>query len=124
MRDSNESAALFILRWLARALSVVSIGLTLLFMFGEAPDPRSLAWKEIIGLLFFPTGFVAGLILGWHREAEGGLTAIACIAGFYLVYGLMFNGSVMQGWWVLIFGIPAFLLLLHDLMTRQLRPIH
>lgn len=43
-------------RWFARAASVLSIGLLLLFFIGEGFSPRVIATREWIGLLFFPFG--------------------------------------------------------------------
>jgi hypothetical protein len=58
-----------ILRWAGRVLSIVSIGILLLFLIGESDfsQPPQLTFKEWLGLLFFPGGIVVGMIVAWRR---------------------------------------------------------
>ena len=72
---TNEPASAVVIRWIARILSILSIGvLLLLFFFGEADlsQPVRLTAYEWIGLLFFPAGVVAGMVIGRRR---GGASA-------------------------------------------------
>jgi hypothetical protein len=81
-------------------------------------DLSAVAWDELGALLLFPLGLLVGLILGWHEEMKGGALAMFSIGAFYLIYGLALNGSINQGWWILIFAVPGFLFLLYGLLSR------
>lgn len=105
-------------RWFARATSIFSIGLLLLFLIGEGSRPRAVAGREWIGLLFFPFGVVVGMLVAWKREALGGLLSIGSLACFYVVYGLVLSGRLPGGWAFAAFTSPALLFLLTWLMER------
>jgi hypothetical protein len=100
---------LIALKWSARVLSIASVGLLLLFVFGGRESLANITFKEFVGFLFFPIGLICGLIMGWKKELLGGLIGIASVAGLYLVYGLLLNGSVIRSFWFLAFAAPAFL---------------
>lgn len=117
----NESNFLFGLRWSARVLSAVSIGLILMFIFGEGMDVSIIAWEEMGVLMLFPLGFLIGLILGWQEELKGGALAVGSIAAFYFVYGLILNGSILQGGWFAIVALPGFLFLLYGIFLSASR---
>ena len=116
----NESTFLFGLRWSARLLSAVSIVLILLFIIGEGLDVSIIAWEEMGVLMLFPLGFLIGLLLGWQEELKGGALAVGSIAAFYFVYGLILNGSILQGW-VAIVALPGFLFLLYGILLSASR---
>ncbi len=107
-----------LLRWSARLLSVVSVGTIALFLVGEGFDPARVAWREWVGLAFFPGGVVVGLGLAWRFERLGALIALASLAAFYFVYGLWLNNRVFQGWAFLVFTSPAVLFLADWWLTR------
>jgi hypothetical protein len=109
------------LRWAARAGSIVSIGILLLFIIGEGFDPTRIAPKEWLGLLFFPLGVVAGMIVAWWREGLGGAITGASLLAFYLVYGLLLSGRFPSGGAFIVFAAPGFLFLTHWLLTRGAR---
>lgn len=97
-----------ILRSAARLTSLLSIGLLLLFLFGEGER----AWpapEEWVGLLFFPVGVAAGLALAWWREAAGAAVAVASFAAFYFIYGELLRGQIPRGPWFIVFTSPAVL---------------
>src|SRR6266496_948292 len=64
------------LRWIARAGSLLSIGLILLFLIGEGFDTTQVTLKQWIGLLFFPSGVVIGMIVAWWKEEGGAAGAV------------------------------------------------
>ncbi len=107
----NRSTLSQILRWTGRVLSVVSIGILLLFFIGEGDfsQPPQLTLKEWLGLLFFPGGIVIGMILGWRRESLGAFIALASLAAFYLIQ-LVFFGDFPGGPFFLLFTLPALLM--------------
>jgi hypothetical membrane protein len=98
-------------RWTARLLSLASIGLLLMFMFGEGLNPTKLHARELILLCFFPIGVIVGMILAWRRESLGGMVAVASLAAFYAVHWAG-AGRWPQGAAFLAFTCPAFLFLL------------
>ena len=72
------------MRWTARVTSAVVIATLLLFLIGERGAERSSRpnRQEFIGLLFFPTGVVVGLMLAWWREGLGAAIALGSLAAF------------------------------------------
>ena len=115
----NEPTYLFALRWIARVMSVATIGIILLFVFGEGSGWLSVRGQDFVGLIFFPVGLLLGLVLGWRREMAGGLIAVVSILLFYLVYGLAINRNVFQGWAILVLAIPGALFLLYAILRRE-----
>jgi hypothetical protein len=105
-------------RWFARATSVFSIGLLLLFIIGEGSGPGAVAGRQWIGLLFFPFGVAAGMLVAWKREAPGGLLSIGSLTCFYVVYGFILSGRLPGGWAFAAFSSPALLFLLTWLLEK------
>jgi hypothetical protein len=96
-----------LLRWLARATSLLSIGVLLLFLTGKdgvlGGNVRPAEW---LALLYFPFGVMLGLALAWWREALGAAVAAGSLTAFYLLLGLL-AGRPVGGPWFLIFTAPA-----------------
>lgn len=109
------------LHWSARVLSLVSTMVIVLFLVGERFEISRIAAREWVGLLLFPLGVIVGFAVAWWKEAIGAAITIACLLGFYLVYGLVLNGRINQGWAFLIFASPGFLFLLSWLRSRSVR---
>ena len=105
------------LEWIARVASVTSITLLVMIFLGEAFHPSQIAFQEWVGLLFFPIGVVAGMIIAWRKEAIGGLMTVASLVSFYLVYGSILRNHI-GGWFFLAFAAPGFLFLIHWLLCR------
>jgi hypothetical protein len=110
------------LRWIARILSMLSIGLMLLFLVGEGlADPdASLADIKLTEwwlVIFFPPGVVIGMIVGWWREGTGGAITVVSLFLFYVSHAIVF-GNLPGGLWFLIFSLPGFLFLGCWLLTR------
>ena len=115
----NEPTYLFVLRWIARLLSVATLAFILLFVVGEGGDWASVRAQDLVGLVFFPIGLMLGLVLAWRREMSGGLVAVGSIVLFYLVYGLAINQAIFQGWWFLVLSIPGWLFLLYAVLRHE-----
>jgi hypothetical protein len=112
------------LEWIARVASIASITLLAMIFFGEAFHPSQISPEEWVGLIFFPTGVVAGMIIAWRKEAVGGFMTVASLVGFYLVYGYLLRNHI-GGWYFLAFSAPGFLFLFHWLLYRTTgRPGH
>ncbi|XVJ59878.1 MAG: hypothetical protein HEQ23_10930 [Tepidisphaera sp.] len=107
------------LRWVARAASVVSIGLLAAFAFGGG-EPGLPTAKEWVALAFFPVGVVAGMVLAWWKEVPGGLVTAASLAAFY---GVMYaeRGAVPGGPFFVLFSLPGLVLLVCGLLDRRAR---
>jgi len=105
------------LEWIARAASVASITLLVMIFLGESFHPSQITFEEWVGLIFFPTGVIAGMIIAWRKEAIGGFLTVASLLGFYLVYGFLLRNHI-GGWFFLAFAAPGFLFLFHWLLSR------
>jgi hypothetical protein len=105
------------LRWLARAGSLLSTLLLLLFLFGEEFHPAKITLKEWVGLIFFPGGVVVGMIVAWWKEGIGAGITLASLLAFYVVLGFLFGDSL--GVWFVVFAAPGFLFLLYWILSRS-----
>lgn len=110
-----------LVRWLARATSLISIGLIGLFFIGEGFNVRDVAAREWIGLLFFPVGVLSGLVLAWKRELLGALLSIGSLVCFYIVYGLLATGRFPKGWAFIAFAAPALFFLVSWILEKRPR---
>jgi hypothetical protein len=110
---------MFLLKWMARAGSVICLATAIVFLGSVGFDPNQIKPLEWLGLLFFPVGVLAGEIVAWRWEGWGSLTSILSLAVFYLIYGAWASGD----WWrdlaILIFSAPAFLFLVDRLMLGK-----
>lgn len=107
----------FIIRWIARVWSALSILLLLAFAIGEAehgPGPSRQMW---VGLAFFPIGVCAGLALAWYREKLGGLLALGSLVAFY-VWNISRSGHPPRGPWFFLVAAPGILFLIAGMCSR------
>lgn len=109
------------LEWMARTASVASITFLVMIFLGEAFHPSQISSHEWAGLIFFPIGVIAGMIIAWRNEALGGFVTVASLVGFYFVYGYLLRNHI-GGWFFLAFAAPGFLFLFHWLLCRILGP--
>lgn len=101
-----------IVRWSARILSIASIVMLLLFLFGEG-DPSEIGQitlREWVLFAFFPFGVMAGMIIGWWREGLGGAITTGSLVLFY-VMNLALHGDMPGGPYFVIFALPGLLFL-------------
>ncbi len=98
------------LRWVARILSILCVAVLLLFLFGEADlsEPVRLSAGEVLQMLFFPVGIVAGMVVAWRREALGAAIIAGSLLVFY-VLNFLFAHRLPEGFWFLIFASPGLL---------------
>jgi hypothetical protein len=85
---------------------------------GEAFHPSEVASQELVGLLFFPTGVIVGMVVAWWKEGMGALIALGSLVAFYLVYGYLMNNHI-GGWAFVAFASPALLFLAHRLLWNS-----
>ena len=107
-----------LIRWTARVWAVASIGLVLAFVVGEGFNPSQIKPGEWVGLLFFPVGICAGMILAWWREGLGGSITVGSLLAFYVVH-LATAGTFPRGWAWLALAAPGFLFLLSWHWSRR-----
>jgi hypothetical protein len=81
----------------------------LLLLVGEGINPSTPA--EWVGLLFFPFGISAAMILAWWKEGLGGGITVGSLLVFYLIH-LATAGTLPKGWGWLVVSAPGFLFLL------------
>jgi hypothetical protein len=108
---------LALIEFLARLTSIASITLLVMLFQAEAFNPSSIALQEWIGLVFFPTGVIVGMIVAWWKEGVGALIALGSLAAFYLVYGCLMRNHI-GGWAFVAFSSPALLYLAHWLLRN------
>ncbi len=120
MEDSVKSKPELtsMIRWTARILSMVTIGVVLLFMVGEGFDYTRIKPDEWALFLFFPIGISVGMILAWWQEGIGGIISVGSLVMFYGVH-FANAGKFPSGWAWLIFTIPGFLFLLCWYLGRK-----
>ncbi|MGD9790614.1 MAG: hypothetical protein AB7Q00_12555 [Phycisphaerales bacterium] len=120
--QTRSSTAFVVMRWLARGLSLVSLGLLALFAFGghESTSPTP---KEWLLLAFFPIGVALGMVLGWWRELLGGIITTISLAGFYAIE--LTSGTIHPNPAYLlnfaIFAFPGLMFLALGLWARAMR---
>ena len=110
------------LRRAARLLSVASVAVLSLFFVGEGFDPSRVALREWAGLLFFPVGVVAGMVVGWRREGLGGGIAVGSLSAFY-AWHVLEAGGPPRGLAFIVFSLPGFLFLLCGLLSRRTKGV-
>jgi len=100
---------------LARAASVLSLALLVMFAFsgGNWPSPR-----EWLLIAFFPVGVAVGTVLAWHREVLGGAVTLVGLVGFYAIAAVA-DASRPLGPWFVAFALPGLLLLACGLLTPR-----
>jgi hypothetical protein len=108
---------LAIIELFARVTSIASITLLVMLFQGEAFHPSNVALKEWIGLFFFPTGVIVGMVIAWWKEGLGALIALGSLGVFYLVYGFVMSNHI-GGWAFVAFSSPALLFLAHWLLRH------
>ena len=84
----NEPISLRSLRWVARILSILNVGIVMMFLFGEGLLLSSFTGRDFLLFLFFPLGMCIGIVLAWWWEGIGGGIAVGSLVAFYLVHYL------------------------------------
>jgi hypothetical protein len=104
-----------LVHWSARATSLLLFGLVVVVVIGHGGPPNILRQPRPVQLEFAALGLMLlGLVVGWVREAPGGLLVLLGLAAFNTVE-LAVNGRPALGAFPL-FAVPAALLLLSALL--------
>ncbi|HHZ65933.1 MAG TPA: hypothetical protein EYN38_11640 [Flavobacteriales bacterium] len=84
----NKKQIANIIRWTARIWSLLSLAFMLFMVGGHifGSEPQSIIdMKDLLMLVFFPTGVLTGLFLAWKWEGTGGIATIGSIIGLYVL---------------------------------------
>jgi hypothetical protein len=120
---TNQLVLLSALRWSARVLSILAVGVVLLFAFGEGLNFSHFTVRDLVLFVFFPIGVGLGMALAWRWEGLGGVITVASLAAFYLADRIM-SSSFPRGLAFVAIGSPGFLFLLCWLWTRSITKQH
>lgn len=111
----DSSFPLALIQVLARLTSIASIALLLMLFVGESFEPSKITANEWAGLVFFPIGVVAGMVIAWRNEGVGAVVTLGSLVGFYLVWGYLMRNHI-GGWAFIAFASPSLLFLAHWLL--------
>ncbi|MFH0953145.1 MAG: hypothetical protein V1873_02320 [Verrucomicrobiota bacterium] len=106
-----------VIGWIARVLSVLGVGIILVFMIGEGFNPAHMTAREMLLSLFFPVGVCIGMIVGWFSEGLGGLITALSLVLFYVVNYAQ-RGHFPSERFSLLFSSGGLLFLVSWLYTR------
>ena len=109
-----------VIGWVARVLSVLGVGIILVFMIGEGFNLAQMTPQERLLVTFFPIGVCVGMVVGWFREGWGGTITALSLALFYVVHHAQ-RGHFPSGEgvpWFLIFSSGGLLFLVSWLYAR------
>jgi len=113
--DKSTNTSYLIVHWMARILSIPIIVIFLLMFFGEGFDPAKVKPNEWVMLLFGPFGLVLGMLLGWWKEALGG---VVILVSFFIAM-LVGDYSSSGAGYMLICASPGFLFLLSWFLSKM-----
>lgn len=111
----NTSLLAKLVRWTARAASLVIFAFVLLSATGPAATP---SFREAVGLVFFPGLLLAGFALAWWREARGAAVATVGLLGFY-AWSWASGAHFARGPWFIVCWSPTLFFLTSWLLHRQ-----
>jgi hypothetical protein len=116
----NEPNSLRNLRWTARILSVLCVGIVLMFALGERLSLSAITGRDYLLFLFFPVGVCLGMVLAWWWEGVGGGIAIGSLVVFYLIHLFAWQ-RFPRGLAFMLLAMPGFLFLACRLWSWRAR---
>jgi hypothetical protein len=111
------SSFIVVIRWTARILGILCLGLFLLFLVGEGGfNPFHLTMIELLMTLCLLIVLI-GILVAWKKEGWGGAIMVGSIILFYLIN---FAGSrKFPGGWVFpVLLVPGVLFLICWFLTK------
>ncbi len=112
-------AVQLILRWSARASSLLVLGLLLASLFGTDLNLKQLGRLEALLLLCLLT-LCAGLAMAWRWEGWGGSIALIAMGSFFLLEWSV-SGSWPGGWTFPALAVPGVLFVASRLCSARTR---
>lgn len=106
-----------ILRWSARATSVLVLGMIGAFIVGHGLDAGALTAREWIMMLFLMWTLV-GLILAWRWALRGGVLSLLGLTGFHILEWLT-TGALPGGWFFPALATPGVLFIASAILQRR-----
>jgi hypothetical protein len=108
-----------ILRWIARAWSLVSVGVVLFFLSKGRVGTAPITSKSWAVFALFPLGVALGLLVAWWKESWGGAIAVACLLAFDWISGNFLSGALPHSEAFLLFLAPGMLFLVCGILAGQ-----
>jgi hypothetical protein len=105
------------LRWTARGLSAVLVGVVLLIFVGEGFNPLKLKGIEPVQMALFWTACV-GMVVAWRWPLVGGALSIGGMTLFFAVESAV-TGRLPRGSFLYLMLLPGVLFLLSALIRRR-----
>ncbi len=106
-----------IFKYIIFGLSGIVILAILALLIGEGFVFWKFSKEELVASLFFPFGFIAGLIIGFFKQRVGGYISVFAMFGFYLL-NFLGSGEFPQGAFFMLITIPGILLLLYAILEE------
>ena len=84
---SNSKKSINICRWVTRIVSIIIVGIFLLFFIGEGfiPNIPKLTTTEFLLIICIPVLFTTGVVIAWKKEIVGGIIIISSILLFNII---------------------------------------
>jgi hypothetical protein len=121
---STDKRGVTVLRWMAKVWSIASIGFLLLMFIGsgleEGFNPAQFAFRDLVGLFFFPFGVGLGMIVAWRWEGLGGAITVGSLLAFCAALRVL-DGRFPRGPWFALVAAPGVLFLVCWWLSRHLR---
>jgi hypothetical protein len=109
-------------RWTARVLSALLVGLVLVMFIGLSIDagfrPPRLTGVETVLMIFFWTACV-GMVVAWRRQVIGGALSLGGMILFFAVEFAV-NGRLPRGFALYLMLLPGALFLLSSFLSRRI----
>jgi hypothetical protein len=125
VKDSKSHSANVgrIIRWVARAWSIVSLVFVGSMLAGEVLHPTAVLAttpRDLIGLALFPFGTCVGMLLAWRWEGLGGAITLGSLVCFY-VFMFVMDGRFPGGPFFVLVATPGALFAASWASSRSLR---
>jgi hypothetical protein len=104
-----------VVRWTARVLSILFMGVFILLFFRGNFDPHAATPREWVSFFFFPLGASLGMILAWWQEGLGDALTVLSVFVSVLVHDPSAGGG-----YALSCASPGFLFLLSWMLSLSM----
>jgi hypothetical protein len=104
------------LRWAARGLAAVLVGIVVVIFIGQGFNPLRLTPSEAVQMMFFWATCI-GMMIAWRWELLGGGLATVSMTLFYL-NELMLTGRFPHGFMFRLMLLPGLLFLASGISRR------
>jgi hypothetical protein len=120
---NSPSASLFrleaALRWTARVLTLLLIGVILAILVGEGFNPLNLKGIEVPQMALFWTACI-GMVLAWRWQAMGALLSVGGLILFFAVECAV-TGRLPKGLFFYLMLLPGILFLMSSVINRRMQ---